>query len=357
MGCYDGGVRGHDRAGIPTVSGSNPKVVFRTEKLTILRVRGNTALRVRTFVKEKGKIDIVAARDGKILDDLANILPAAAWRSKFAARIKAAANNVVNKLLKQARGPLKKRLNELNDAERVGLVRSATRARLGEAGRDGAVNRADGLLREIDFWHEFEPGTRTARAEKVETELRKRVRDHNKTSPDEWEEEIQYARRAYTPGSSPKGLPPGEVGDLIAFVYSKKKSKRIWIMMIGNAKGASNAVALASRGGWFKPWSGEIVPGEFLGQPDYDLERIPEFGIDIPGHGQFKPDQIKVGPRSTLRIGVVPPDISTAVRKMLEDFAKFRSKAEFRLWDSRIPSAESRDAAGQIVDIIESSEG
>jgi hypothetical protein len=210
----------------------------------------------------------------------------------------------------------------------------------------------------MDFWHEFDSSSRTPRAKIVHAELQQKILDFNKAAPNSqaFEEEVRYARRAYTPGSSPNGLPPGEVGDLIAYTISKdKKPPRIWIMMIGNAKGASNAVALASKGGWFKPWSDEIVIDEFLGQPDFDLERIPEFGIEIPAVGKFKPEEIKVGPKSTLRIGVVPPDISTAVRNQLENFAKFKSNAQFRLWDSRIPIVESRDAANNLVDIIEGS--
>jgi len=337
------------------MSGSKPKVIFRTKRLSVFTVRGKARKRLRTFIVEKGKVELVPVRDAKVLDDLANILPTASWKTKFAARIKAVSGGIIAKLAKAAPPALKKRLAELGGAELVGLVRSANRARLGKAGRGGAVNRADGLMREIDFWHEFEPGTKTPRAKKVEIELVDRVRNHNKNFLEEWEEKIQFVRRAYTPGSSPEGLPPGEVGDLIAFVFSKKqKPKRIWIMMIGNAKGATNAVDLESKGGWFKPWSGEIVEGEFLGQADFDLERIPEFGLDIPGYGQFKTDQIRVGPRSTLRIGVVPPDISSKVRNGLENFASKKGKDEFRLWDSRIPSKDTRVAAEQLVDIIES---
>ncbi|HHT9104252.1 MAG TPA: hypothetical protein ACFYD7_00060 [Candidatus Wujingus californicus] len=340
------------------MSGPRAKVVFRTENLTVVRVREKTGNRVRTFVQQKAKLTLVKSKDGKVLDDLLGMLPAAAWRSKFAARIKAATLSVVDKIRKGTSGPLKKRLGELDDAERVRLVRAASRARLTSKGHIGAVNRADGLMRELDFWHELEPVTRTPRGKALDTELRNRVIDFNKGVPENevWEESVQYFRRAYTPGSSPKGLPPGEVGDVIAATFSKKKKPpRVWLLMIGNAKGASNAVELSSKEGWFKPWSGEIVEGEFLGQPDFDLERIPEFGMEIPGVGTFKPDQIKVGPRSTLRIGVVPPDISQAVRNHLDNFAKYKSKAEFRIWESRIPSKESREASEKLVDLIEES--
>jgi len=338
------------------MSGPKSKVVFRSDKLTVTHVRSKTAKRARKFLEEKGKVTPVKAKDGKILDDLLNLLPASAWRSKFAKTIKAATRRVVDEVARSAKGPLKARLAALTDFERVGLLRSATRARSGPKGREGAVNRADGLLREMDFWHEFDSSNPTLRAKLVDAELQNRIVAFNKSAVDSqaFEENVRYARRAYTPGSSPKGLPPGEVGDLVAYTISKnKKPPRIWILMIGNAKGASNAVELASKGGWFKPWSGEIVIDEFLGQPDFDLERIPEFGIEIPGVGTFKPDEIKVGPRSTLRIGVIPPDVSIGVRNNLENFAKYRSNAEFRLWDSRIPSAESRDAANNLVDIIE----
>lgn len=97
------------------------------------------------------------------------------------------------------------------------------------------------------------------------------------------------------------------------------------------------------------------MEGEFLGQADFDLEGIPESGVEIPGHGRFNPDQIKVGPRSTLCLGVVPPDIQIAVRNQGENYAKYKSKAQFLLGDSRLPSKETREAAEQMVDIIESS--
>jgi hypothetical protein len=340
------------------MSGPKPKVIFRGDSLAVVRVKPKTGSRARMVLEEKGKVTPVRARDGKILDDILNLLPAAAWRSKFALLIKASTRRVVDNVAKFAKGPHKARLAALTDFERVALLRSATRARLGAKGRGGAVSRADGLLREMDFWHEFDSSSRTPRAAAVHAELQRSIADFNKAAPasQAFEEEVRYARRAYTPGSSPKGLPPGEVGDLIAYTLSKnKKPTRIWIMMIGNAKGATNAVALASKGGWYKPRSEELLLDEFLGQPDFDLERIPEFGIELPGVGQFMPDEIKVGPQSTLRIGVVPPDISTAVRNQLENFAKFKSKAQFRLWDSRIPGAESRKAAENLVDIIEGS--
>ena len=338
------------------MSGPKRKVVFRTEKLTVVRIKEKTGQRVRTFAEQKGKVTLIRSKEGKVLDDLLNLLPASAWRTKFAKLIKSAAQTAVRDLTKLAKGPLKTRLNELDDAERIWLVRSVTRTRMGSDGRKGAIDHADGLLREMDFWHEFDSASRTARAKVAHEDLKKKIVDFNKANPNSkaWEEEVRYVRRAYTPGSSPKGLPPGEVGDLIAYTLSKnKKPEQIWIVMIGNAKGTSNAVALASKGGWFKPWSGEIVVGEFLGQADFDLERIPEFGIEIPGVGTFKPDDIKVGPRSTLRIGVVPPDISPSVRNQLDNFAKYKSKEEFRLWDSRIPSKDSRDAADNLVDIVE----
>lgn len=338
------------------MSGPKPKVVFRTDRLTVTRVKSTTGNRVRTFVHDKTNITPVRAKEGRIIDDLLNLLPASAWRSKFAARIKAATRRVVDDVTKSAKGPLRERLKALTDFERVGLVRAATRARLGTKGREGAVSRADGLIREMDFWHEFDSSNRTARAKAVDKELRQKILDANKAAPNSraWEEEVRYTRRAYTPGSSPAGLPPGEVGDLIAYTLSKdKKPQRIWIVMIGNAKGTSNALALASKGGWFKPWSEELLLDEFLGQPDFDLERIPEFGIEIPGLGKFKPEEIKVGPRSTLRIGVVPPDIAPGVRNQLENFANKKGDAQFRLWDSRIESKASRDAADNLVDIIE----
>jgi hypothetical protein len=98
-----------------------------------------------------------------------------------------------------------------------------------------------------------------------------------------------------------------------------------------------------------------MVEGEFLGQADFDLERIPEFGLEIPGHGRFAPDRIRVGPKSTLRVGVVPPDISQAVRNRLENFANQSNKSEtqFLLWDSRITSKESREAADELINILE----
>jgi hypothetical protein len=332
-----------------------PKAIFRTKRFTLFRVKGEARQRVRFFIKEKAKVDVVPARDVKVLDDVANLLPGVAWRTKFAVRIKAAIDDIVARLARSARGPLKERLKDMGDSERAVLIRTATRAELGKAGRMGAVNRVDGLLREIDLWHEFEPATRTARAASLERELVERVRQHNAGNAEQWQEKVQYARRAYTPGSAPKNLPPGEVGDLIAFVYGKKKgSTRIWILMIGNAKGSSNAIELASKEGWFKPWSGEYVEGEFLGQGDFDLERIPEFGLDIPGHGTFTPDQIRVGPRSTMRLGVIPPDVSQAVRQKVENFAKLKSDAAFKLWDSRIPKSESSSAADQLVTIVES---
>jgi predicted ArsR family transcriptional regulator len=40
----------------------------------------------------------------------------------------------------------------------------------------------------------------------------------------------------------------------------------------------------------------------------------------------------------------------------LENFAKSKSQDMFRLWDSRIPKAESEAAADQLVDIIESAD-
>jgi hypothetical protein len=332
-----------------------PKVVFRTPRLVVTRLAGALRSRMRTVLTVNGKIEPVKSRDAKVLDDVARVLPAASWNTKFATLIKDASGRALTKLKTVTRGPLKRRLAELDASEQVVLVRAATRARQSGTDRTAAVNRVDGLIREVDFWHEFEPGRKTARAKEVEATLVARVEQHNKTSIEEWETDINYARRAYTPGSSPKNLPPGEVGDFIAFVYSKKSPKRIWILMIGNAKGASNAVALASKEGWYKPWSNEMVEGEFLGQADFDLERIPEFGLEIPGHGRFAPDRIRVGPKSTLRVGVVPPDISQAVRNRLENFANQSNKSEtqFLLWDSRITSKESREAADELINILE----
>jgi hypothetical protein len=333
---------------------ARPKVVFKTRNLTVVRVKGKTRQRLFAYLRDKVKIP-VGLRDARILDDIANILPLAAWKTKFAASIKAATRDALGKLEKGARGSLKKRLSEMGDADRVGLLRKAARTRMIKKTRTAAVDRVDGLFREIDLWHEFEHAPKTSRAEQVEKKLLDRIAAHNGSgAAEKWEEKIHYARRAFTPGSSPKGLPPGEVGDLIAIVYSKKKNpQRIWVMMVGNAKGATNSVALASKGGWYNRLDDVVVEGEFLGQPDFDLERIPEFGLEIPGHGSFGTDQIRVGSRSTLRIGVVPPDMPQGARNSVESFANNKSKEEFLLWDSRISSKESREAADLLLNIIE----
>jgi hypothetical protein len=55
-----------------------------------------------------------------------------------------------------------------------------------------------------------------------------------------------------------------------------------------------------------------------------------------------------------LCLGVVPPDIQIAVRNQGENYAKYKSKAQFLRRDSRPPSKETREAAEQMVDIIES---
>lgn len=329
-------------------------IVFKSKNLTVVSVKGKSRQRMYAYLRDKVKIP-VGLRDARILEDLANVLPLAAWKTKFAASIKVATRDALGKLEKIARPALKKRLAEMGDAERVGLLRKATRTRMIAKTRAAAVNRVDGLFREIDLWHEFEHTPKTPRADQVEKKLLSRVTAHNSSgAAEQWEEKIHYARRAFTPGSSPKNLPPGEVGDLIAIVYSKKKNpQRIWVMMVGNAKGTSNSIALASKGGWHNRVEGTVIEGEFLGQPDFDLERIPEFGLEIPGHGTFGTDQIRVGPRSTLRIGVVPPDIAQGARNHIENFAKNKSKEEFLLWDSRIPGNESREAAEALLDIVE----
>lgn len=328
-------------------------IVFKSKNLTVVRVKGKSRQRMYAYLRDKVKIP-VGVRDARILDDLANVLPLAAWKTKFAASIKTATRDVLAKLQKVVRPTLKKRLAEMGDAERVGLLRKAARTRMIAKTRAAAVDRVDGLFREIDLWHEFENAPKTARADQVEKTLLSRITAHNSNATEQWEEQIRYARRAFTPGSSPKGLPPGEVGDLIAIVYSKKKNpQRIWVMMVGNAKGTSNSIALASKGGWHNRPDDIVITDEFLGQPDFDLERIPEFGLEIPGHGTFGAEQIRVGPRSTLRIGVVPPDIAPGARNHIENFAKNKSKEEFLLWDSRIPSKESREAAEALLDIVE----
>jgi|GEM_PF-3444092 len=93
---------------------------------------------------------------------------------------------------------------------------------------------------------------------------------------------------------------PAELGDAM---FVAIQGDRVRILAVFESKSPTNRVELAQR------------PGEFLGQIEWDLERLRENPVIIKGH-TFQPDQVTVSRTGTEWIGVAPPDFNLSPQRI-----------------------------------------
>jgi hypothetical protein len=139
-----------------------------------------------------------------------------------------------------------------------------------------------------------------------------------------WRGEILVIRGARSLGN---GLQLGDY--LIAVVDNPKNPQRIWVLAVVESKSKGNAIQIVSYKAFsgIPEWNVPAREGEFLGQPEFSVERMKEFGLDL-SHAtlegehdksvlrKWKPDEIRVrhergrdpAGQTTELIGAIPPD-------------------------------------------------